>query len=132
MNDDITDFPVPTRDSHPEAITAGPDGNVWFTESSSNEKGIGQITPAGVITEFAVPDPNSVHRQGIAAGPDGNLWFTEAFRRNGIGRITPTGAVTLYPTPNSAPNGIAAGPDGNMWFTHTNGIGKITLTGTIT
>ena len=33
------------------AITAGPDGNLWFTETGAN--GIGRITPAGVVTEFS-------------------------------------------------------------------------------
>jgi len=39
----ITEFPVPTADSGPWAITAGPDGNLWFTEYDGNK--IGRITP---------------------------------------------------------------------------------------
>ena len=31
-------------------ITAGPDGNLWFTESNLDK--IGQITPLGVVTEL--------------------------------------------------------------------------------
>ena len=34
----------------PAGITAGPDGNIWFTEENGNR--IGRITPGGVITEF--------------------------------------------------------------------------------
>jgi hypothetical protein len=48
---------------------------------------IGRITPAGVITEFPVPNAFSAPF-GIAAGPDGNLWFAEAGAPR-IGRITP-------------------------------------------
>jgi hypothetical protein len=55
-------------------ITAGPDGNVWFTEPQANQ--IGMITPDGQITEFQVPTPNS-QPGGITTGPDGNIWFTE-------------------------------------------------------
>ena len=81
----ITGFPLPTAASGPAGIVAGPDGNLWFTESSGNR--IGRITPAGVITEFPVPTAAS-EPFGIAAGPDGNLWFTER-AGNQIGRITP-------------------------------------------
>ena len=30
----ITEFPLPHSDSRPYTIVAGPDGNLWFTESS--------------------------------------------------------------------------------------------------
>jgi streptogramin lyase len=38
----ITEFPIPTISSFPTGITAGPDGNLWFTESSGGK--IGRIT----------------------------------------------------------------------------------------
>ena len=37
----VTEFPVPSRGG-PEFITAGPDGNLWFTERAGNK--IGRIT----------------------------------------------------------------------------------------
>ena len=37
----VTEFPVPSRGG-PEFITAGPDGNLWFTEEAGNK--IGRIT----------------------------------------------------------------------------------------
>ena len=81
----ITEFPIPTAASQPWWITAGPDGNLWFTEQNGNK--IGRITPGGTITEFTIPTAGS-RPYDIATGPDGNLWFTE----NGgskIGRISP-------------------------------------------
>jgi len=78
------------RDSGPFAITAGRDGNLWFTEFFGNR--IAQITPAGVVTEFP-PLPNPAPLNGpraITVGPDGNLWFTEYYG-NRIGRVTPPG-----------------------------------------
>ena len=78
-------FPVPTATSQPYDITAGPDGNLWFTEYAGNK--IGRITPAGVITEINVPAVDSAP-YGITAGPDGNIWFAESFGGR-IGRITP-------------------------------------------
>ena len=98
-------------------IAAGPDGNLWFTETSRGNK-IGRITPAGVITEFPVPHGQRALPDGIAAGPDGNLWFTESTvqpdRPDHPGRRHHRVPV---PTASSAPDRITAGPDGNLWFT---------------
>jgi streptogramin lyase len=126
----ITEYPVPTPNSGPFDITAGPDGNLWFAEVNN---GIGRITPTGNFTEFSIPGVNGP--SGITAGPDGNLWFTE-FDGNKIGRITPTGTLTEYaiPTPGGAPVGITVGPDRNLWFAEENGnkIGRITSNGNVT
>jgi sugar lactone lactonase YvrE len=116
-------------------ITAGPDGNLWFTEQVGyGTDKIGRITPSGKVTEYPIPTANSAPK-GITAGPDGNLWFTEYYA-NQIGRITPSGKVTEYliPTAKSMPLAISAGADGNVWFTETMGgkIGRITPSGTIT
>ena len=107
-------FTLPTLGANPSGITAGPDGNLWFTEFGTNQ--IGRITTLGIITEFG---PVSGSPDRIAAGPDGNLWFTEPFpfdRR--IGRITTAGVITEFQLADgSQPRGIVAGPDGNLWFT---------------
>jgi len=129
----ITEYNIgPTNGSDPFDITSGPDGNLWFTEFYGNK--IGQITPSGTITVYAVPT-NYSQPSGITSGPDGNLWFTE-FYGNKIGQITPSGTITEYtvPTDGSKPLGITSGPDGNLWFTEFYGgkIGRITPSGTIT
>jgi streptogramin lyase len=108
-----TQFAIPTPSSEPADITAGPDGNLWFTEQGGNN--IGVVTPAGVITEYPIPTANS-SPVGIAKGPDGNLWFTESGANN-IARITPAGAVTEFPGTTGFAHAIASGPDGNLWFT---------------
>jgi streptogramin lyase len=127
----ITEFSIPTPESHPEGIAAGPDGNIWFTEPSTDK--IGKIAPTGSISEYPVAAGSLP--AFITAGPDGNLWFTEE-NANMIGKITPSGDVTEYPLPPGAgsPAGIALGSDGNVWFTEqlTNMIGKITPAGDIT
>ena len=46
-------FAVPTPNSVPVWITAGPDGNMWFTEAVGNK--VGRISPSGAITEFPIP-----------------------------------------------------------------------------
>src|SRR4051812_10792337 len=77
----ITEFSAGiTASSSPQGITAGPDGNLWFTEAAGR---IGRVTPQGAITEFSTGiSPNS-NVDGITVGPDGNLWFTEVGGRIG-------------------------------------------------
>ncbi len=128
----VTEFPVPTAGARPYTIVAGPDGNLWFTESNANQ--IGRITPSGVITEFPVPTAQS-GPYGITVGPEGDVWFTERFADQ-IGRLTiSTGAITEFPvlTAFSQPWEITLGADGNLWFTEedVNQIGRITPDGVV-
>ena len=114
------------------SITAGPDGNMWFT--LPNAKSVGRITPDGVITKFQV----GVSAAGITAGNDGHLWFTTLPCSGGLaacadpaafyadspaqlGRITTGGTVSLYPvpTPTGGAWAITTGADGNLWFGET-------------
>ena len=131
----ITEFSAGiSAGSSPEGITAGPDGNLWFTERFGNR--IGRITPSGTVTEFSSGISANSQPYGITAGPDGNLWFAE-YNGNRIGRITPSGTVTEFSSGISAssePDGITAGPDGNLWFTEFlgNRIGRISPSGTVT
>jgi len=123
----------------PQRITTGPDGNLWFTEAFSNR--IGRMTPAGALSEFPIPGPQSNPR-AIVAGPDGNLWFTEAsWSRPAIGRITRAGSLTEYRLDVPAdvyPSEMVVGPDHNLWFTVAQGkfpqpnIGRITPAGVVT
>ena len=130
----ITEFNADiTPSSAPYGITAGPDGNLWFTEIFDR---IGRITPFGVVTEFSAGITSCAQPHGITAGPDGNLWFTENCSSR-IARITPLGVVTEFSagiTPSAFPEGITAGPDGNLWFTESigNQIGRITPLGIVT
>ena len=121
-----------SSNSSPYAITAGPDGNIWFTERHGES--IGKITPTGFVKQYYVH--LNANLAGITAGPDGNIWFTETFK-DIIGRITPLGVVTEFSmglTPDSGPDGITNGPDGNLWFTEPfgNRIGRITPLGVVT
>jgi virginiamycin B lyase len=126
----ITEFPVPTLNSAPSFIAAGPDGALWFTEPNANQ--IGRITTAGVVTEFPLPAsgiPAAPSRPaGIVTGPDGALWFTDQGAGK-IRRITTAGSVTEFniPTPFSHPTYITVGPDGALWFTESSGnkIGRL-------
>jgi streptogramin lyase len=120
----ITEFVLPAG-GNPSGITAGPDGNVWFTvtDSAHFNGSIGRITPGGVLNLFPqlYPGPSF-----IVTGPDGNLWFTQDDGcDNGVaslGRMTPDGVVTEFSQPNCRSLGdIAVASDGNLWFTWLSG-----------
>ncbi len=67
----------------PMDITAGPDGNLWFTNSGADS--VGRISTKGVVTNYngaGIKNP-----WGIATGSDGAVWFTN-FGNNSVGRIT--------------------------------------------
>jgi virginiamycin B lyase len=125
-----SEFAIPTRSSKPVAITAGPDGALWFTEYAAGQ--IGRITTDGAITEFKIPTRQS-RPDGIVAGPDGAIWFTEGAGK--IGRITVDGQISEFtvPTADARPAQITVGPDGALWFTErlAKKIGRITIGGQI-
>jgi len=134
----VTEFDTPVANGGPGSITAGPDGALWFTVSSTK---IGRMTTAGAITEFPLP-AGSYTNGRITAGPDGALWFTE-YAPGRIGRITRAGTITEFslPTADYYPSSITAGPDGALWFTENlvndnryiaKKIGRITMAGAIT
>lgn len=139
----ITQYPLPLPSNATLIdITAGPDGNVWFTDAADSPlaPAIGRITPQGVVTMFPLPVSYFTRPYQITTGSDGALWFTEPYG-NSIGRMTTSGSVTQYLIPTSQPGAnnsgsyyLTSGPDGAIWFgeTVTNKIGRITTGGTFT
>jgi len=129
----VAEYSVPG--SNPKGITAGPDGNIWFTEYGTNR--IGRINPEdGAIKHFGPVSKGSPN--DITAEPDGKIWFTES--TNWIGSSTPDGIINEFEIksdgiPGGIPYGITAGegPDGNQWcwFTEdaSNKIGRISHDG---
>jgi streptogramin lyase len=108
-------------------ITAGPDGNVWFTDQMNLK--IGRMTVTGDVVQFDI----AWKAQTITTGPDGNLWFTQA--SNQIGRMSPDGQLLgEYDAGLSSTGKIVPGPDGNLWFTQcaANQIGRMTTGGALT
>jgi streptogramin lyase len=131
------EFPLPTPNSQPNTIVAGPDGNVWFMEINRNT--LGRITPAGVITEVPRPPEVEAGNNSFLFGPDGNIWLGT---RTHIAEVTPQGALLHnYVIPSALPGnssgGVrigAIGPDGNIWYTEpyvNDLIGRLTPDGVI-
>jgi streptogramin lyase len=114
----------------PVAITAGPDGNLWFTSAAAGtgaRVAVGRITPTGTTLS---PVPLVGADAGITTGPDGNVWVTG---NNTVSRITPAGAVTSFATVDTFGAGpIVSGPDDNLWFTGNRAIVRMTPAGATT
>jgi streptogramin lyase len=139
----VTEFPLPTNSSlsySPNAaLTAGPDGNLWFGVTAAAGPAIARITPAGTLTEFSLPAGYYGTPSSLTVGRDGDLWFTEdTAAGNVIARITPAGALTAFPVPGYGSGDLTVGRDGNLWFTELTGyitpsylIGRITPAGAI-
>src|SRR5258706_10151026 len=123
----LPEYTLPTANSQPYGIAAGPDGALWFGEGNGNN--IGRITTDGKITEYPfLVIHNDQHF--VAAGPDGAVWFTDDFQ-NKIGRISLEGKITEYAIPSgvsmtddngtaytsSNPRGLVIGSDKALWFT---------------
>jgi virginiamycin B lyase len=117
----VQEFTLPNPNGQPTWLTAGPDGNEWFTETFAPAGGtkIGHITPQGAVTEFTVPQAATSN----TTGPDGNLWFTDPAGCR-IGVMTPAGVVIkqyrlpykMDPPHPTNPENIITGPDGALWF----------------
>jgi virginiamycin B lyase len=136
--------------SHPLAIAAGAEGDLWYTGAEAPfpcAGGVGlfepsndDVQPIGVEcegkNEFVGNGTN-----GITLGPEGNLWFTAG---GGIGLIEPSATKSedfLLPPvekasskmetlPSTSLGGITTGPEHeNLWFTEvensTNKIDRI-------
>lgn len=131
----------------PDAMTTGPDGELWFTEEGI-PAAIGRITAAGVVTRYRIPTPfGGWVLAGIVVGPDNALWFTEVPFDGGseaIGRMTTGGRYTRFVLPRvrgklgpsiaGEGGAIAVGADNALWFTEplAHRIWRITTAGKIT
>lgn len=111
----------------PQQITAGPDGDLYFT--NSGDAGIGRITIRGKITVCTPTEIPVAGAVGITTAADRALWFTYY---DGIGRLTPSGDITMFQAASiHGAGGITVGPDGALWFTNSNSIGRITTKGNL-
>jgi streptogramin lyase len=115
-------------------IASGPDGRMWFTEPQGRR--LGTITPAGAITEFALPDGVATAPNDVTSGPDGNVWYTGATSSASIGRMAPDGSsVATFDMPSGfcgTFSPLTAGPDHELWFAACDKIGRMTTAGVTT
>lgn len=109
-------YGLPTEDSGPFAVAAGPSGRIWFSQTVGQ---IGYVDPGtGEIREF-VPDPPLATPETITIDSDGSLWIAEHQLGGGIARYDPLldsferiGA----PDGEAFPNGAVFDRYQNVWF----------------
>jgi streptogramin lyase len=125
----------------PGALADGPDGNLWFVETTTSRvtNYVSFITPLGQETDMRFPRFDSPAQPGdsavtsMTAGPDGNLWATVStsgqmldflahegtiVEINTQGKVVHSFAISGSPfdTLDNIPTEIVKGPDGNLWF----------------
>ena len=77
----VTRYTIPSGDGA-YAISAGPDGALWFALDGTNQ--LGRITTTGTVSEFSLPDPSAtdgptITPGALTSGPDHKLWFVDAY-----------------------------------------------------
>jgi streptogramin lyase len=131
-------FEISTPGVEPDQITAGPDGSVWYTATTTNglTSEIGELTATdqqqyfskGIAQKNALGQPAGLG--SIAEGPDENLWFTASggtvYRiSSGVGNSGdgPLGSVKFQSGGGILPElgGITSGPGGRLSFTESSG-----------
>ena len=98
----LTEFPLtkPNGGSVPQPfrIIAGPDGYLWFTDSTNQaidfinpaSKAVGTVPITHPLAAPAIP-------QGLTTGPDGNIWFTDSHAAFGVAALDTRLVVTAQP-----------------------------------
>jgi virginiamycin B lyase len=138
----VTEFDLP-KGGPVNALTFGPEGDIWFVRGNAWKKAgaqIGRMTPDGAVSQFLLA-PGS-RPTSITVGPDGALWFNEELAGK-IGRITTSGEIQLFDLgPKVHPRQIVASAEGALWFSEngqarhygrvSDRIGRITPGGEVT
>jgi len=113
-----TPRPTLTANAAPTQIVTCPDGQtLCFTENNAAK--LGQITPAGVVTEHSLAPATSAF--GLVGGADFNLYFTDR-AQNKVGQISGISfgvsefAITTASTQAAF---MSLGPDLQIYFTET-------------
>jgi hypothetical protein len=145
----ITEFPIPTGNTQPQGITAGPDGALWFTETAGNN--IGRISFAGPT--LVVFPASNISAKGNQGGPflgvpsqyqvstsSGSFDFSISGVSSWLTASTYSGTATTMPltvtfsSTSSVTNMLPPGTYGPVTITFTNatnGVGTQTRTATL-
>jgi hypothetical protein len=92
--DGITEYTLPSENSWPYGIAAGPDGDLWFTEYNANK--IGRITPGGPPEGLKKPCPMKVVLHTPAPTKVGDRILTDKITTNNF-CVLPKSVVRCRP-----------------------------------
>ncbi len=127
----IDEYPVPSPNPAPLAITVDKNGVVWFTESNATK--LGSFDPSNhTFREYAVPGVGDMW--GVTVDERGYIWLTQY---SGKGSVNPGGAIVPgghgrllrfnptdgnftaidIPTVGSFPFRLITDQKGRVWFT---------------
>jgi streptogramin lyase len=128
----ITEYHMPGSCTHPYAIVAGSDGNLWM---NCNESGFGFITTAGAPTVVLSNEWGMTYTRHFATDQSGNIWFPAAVE-NAVGELLiRQNGVTIYvPPPSYYPittENVNFGADGNLWAATDNHLIDVYIVQTI-
>jgi len=95
-------------------LTVGSDNTLWFVDGDR----IGNVSPQGVVHEFALPAPADgsavdLSNAQLTAGDAGSVWFLGL---GGVNRIDPAGKVVTTPMPGARPTSLTRATDNNVWI----------------
>lgn len=115
----ITELPLPATAGIVRHMTAGPNGNVWFTQdpNGSDDKQasgtVGRMTPTGAVSDVAILTGNGP-LNCITSGADNSLWVCG----RGLLHLSVAGAVNVValPTADNAVISIVSTSQGPVWF----------------
>jgi streptogramin lyase len=134
----LAEFNLPAGASATSLID-GPDGALYFAETTTTGQKIGRITTSGTITTTPVNTAGDISSMALAA--NGTIWFSISDGALGVGKLTPSGQVTIINpgmdglSANAIPNEMTDSPDGSVWFldhySGSPGVGEISPSGTI-
>jgi streptogramin lyase len=138
----ITEYPTPMG-AMPNDVSSGADGDVYFSDTGTPAIGrvnLGELstTPITLLTHA-----NGLQTGGmpdaVLSGPAGDVWFDDQYSGHfAVGQVTPAGQIHEIGL-SSEPWDITTGIDGNLWLPAGNmmdpfseGVLRITPTGTVT
>jgi Bacterial Ig-like domain (group 3) len=130
----ISDVMEPTGDGENEGITAGPGGDLYFTDRDSvyDSARLGWINAADQVNYTDLPPGFVPGQPGV--GPDGDVYIAgSSGGLDGLLYFSPADFSTaFYELPNPYDyyaQHLAAGPDGNEYFTNpaTQSVGRFAI-----
>jgi streptogramin lyase len=106
---EFTMFPTASEQSAPGGIAVGPDGGLWFTETSVYTRELATIATDGTFGP-SIKVRNGYLQGPLVFGPEGDAWLTVL---GGLMRITPRDQQTLFPLQEA--KGVVVGAEGDIW-----------------
>jgi virginiamycin B lyase len=131
-SEEFREFSIPTLNSGPNAIVAGPNNTLWFVEYAGGK--IGEFLELNSsFKEFQIPESGAVPAS-LAIDHLGRIWFSDQSGPGSIWMLDPaTDHFVQYPTisKESKPLFILIDSENDVWFTEStaNKIGELQYPG---